>query len=276
MLRHRLITRGPPARVGLHRLNRPDTEWVEKAIQEDVARGQLIPGSSLWGSPAFPANEGPDYKAVRRSRRLVVDYRALNRVTERRFFVIPNGEGIKSTVAGSRYISVGDLKEGFNQVENEPEAAQKMAVLAASGTYLPRGLTFGPTNGLEEFQEMVFIAFRKRPYKPWYFSLDDLAVATGGPPCLAPGPSGAADVVELCREGSAGEVAAACRSRRSGSGACHSPIAHGRGAKAIKVPAARALFQPVGWMSLIAGFCVALAVWGESSLPTGLTPCQPC
>ena len=29
--RHRLITRGPPVRVGLHRLNRPDTEWVEKA-----------------------------------------------------------------------------------------------------------------------------------------------------------------------------------------------------------------------------------------------------
>ena len=45
--RHRLITRGPPVRVGLHRLNRPDTEWVEKAIQEDVARGQLTPGSSL-------------------------------------------------------------------------------------------------------------------------------------------------------------------------------------------------------------------------------------
>ena len=152
-------------RVGLHRLNRPDTEWVEKAIQEDVARGQLIPGSSLWGSPAFPTKEGPDYKAVRRSRRLVVDYRALNRVTERRFFVIPNSEGIKSTVAGSRYVSVGDLKEGFNQVENEPETAQKMAVLAASGTYLPRGLTFGPTNGPEDFQEMVFIAFRNRLYK---------------------------------------------------------------------------------------------------------------
>ena len=82
-------------RVGLHRLNRPDTEWVEKAIQEDVARGQLIPGSSLWGSPAFPTKEGPDYKAIRRSRRLVVDYRALNRVTERRFVVIPNSEGIK-------------------------------------------------------------------------------------------------------------------------------------------------------------------------------------
>ena len=90
-------------------------------------------------------DESPARKAIKRGRRMVVDYRALNRVTERRFFIIPNSDGIKPTVAGSKYISVGDLKEGFNQVENEVETAKKMAVLAASGSYLPRGLTFGPT-----------------------------------------------------------------------------------------------------------------------------------
>ena len=30
-----------------------------------------------------------------------------------------------------------------NQIENEPETAQKLAVLSASGSYLPTGLTFG-------------------------------------------------------------------------------------------------------------------------------------
>lgn len=95
---------------------------------------------------------------------MVVDYRALNRMTERRYFIIPNSDGIKATVAGSRYISVGDLKEGFNQCENEEETAQKMAVFAASGSYLPRGLTLGPTNGPEDFQELVFIIFHHRLY----------------------------------------------------------------------------------------------------------------
>ena len=131
--KHRLITRGPPVRVGLMRLNRADTEWIEKAIAEDVPRGQLTKGSSLWGSPAFPTKEQPDYKAIKRGRRMVVDYRALNRVTERRYFIIPNADGLKSTVAGSHYISVGDLKEGFNQVDNEPETSRKMTVLCASG-----------------------------------------------------------------------------------------------------------------------------------------------
>ena len=66
-------------------------------------------------------------------------------------------------------------------------------VLAASGTYLPTGLTFGPTNGPEDFQEMVFVACRRRLYREWFIFLDDLSVATGRPPCLSPGPSGASD-----------------------------------------------------------------------------------
>ncbi len=72
-----MITRGPPVRVGLHRLKRPDTTWTEKAIAEDVARGQLTKGASLWGFPAFPTAEQPSYKAIKRGRRMVVGYRAL-------------------------------------------------------------------------------------------------------------------------------------------------------------------------------------------------------
>ena len=191
---HRLITRGPPVRMGIHRLSKPDTEWVEQAIREDVARGQLVKGASEWGFPAFPTKESPDHKAVKRKRRMVVDYRGLNRVTVRKVFLIPNSDYIKSCVAGSRYISVGDLKEGFNQVDNTPETAQKMAVLAASGCYLPRGLTFGPTNGPEDFQDLVFNVFGRRLYREWYLFLDDLSIATGRKAARREGPSNAADV----------------------------------------------------------------------------------
>ena len=62
--------------------------------------------------------------------------------------------------------------------------------------YLPKGLTFGPTNGPEDFQELVFLVFQRRLYIDWFLFLDDLTVATGRPSCLGPGPSGAADVTE--------------------------------------------------------------------------------
>ena len=50
---HHLITRGPPVRMGMRRLSKPDTEWVEQAIREDVNRGQLTKGASEWGSPCL-------------------------------------------------------------------------------------------------------------------------------------------------------------------------------------------------------------------------------
>ena len=74
------------------------------------------------------------------------------------------------------------MKEGFNQIDNEPETKKKMAVVCASGTYLPRGLTFGPTNGPEDFQELVFICFSRRLYQEWFLFLDDLSVAPLAPP----------------------------------------------------------------------------------------------
>jgi hypothetical protein len=223
--KHRLITRGPPIRGRLFRLNRADTEWIEKAIDEDVKRGQLEKGNSDWGFPAFPTKANPTYKAIQRSRRMVVDYRELNKVTVRKFFLIPNSDYIKSTVAGNEFISVGDLKEGFNQVDNEPETRKKMAVLSAGGCWLPRGLAFGPTNGPEDFQELVFTVFQRRLYKDWFLFVDDLSVATGRKKCHGDGPSGAHDVSCFTREETEGVKGEKCRSRRSGQ-AFHSPFAH--------------------------------------------------
>ena len=71
----------------------------------------------------------------------------------------------------------------------------KMAVLSVTGSYLPRGLTFGPVNGPEDFQGLVFEVFARRLYKDHFICIDDLAVATGRKACRPPGPSQVADVV---------------------------------------------------------------------------------
>ena len=69
-----------------------------------------------------------------------------------------------------------------------------MAVLTVGGCWLPRGLTFGPTNGPEDFQELVFIVFARRLYRDWYLFIDDICVATGRKEAIPPGPTGKHDV----------------------------------------------------------------------------------
>ena len=54
-----------------------------------------------------------------------------------------------------------------------------MAVLSVGGCWLPRGLMFGPTNGPEDFQDLVFTVFERRLYKDCFIFVDDLSVATG-------------------------------------------------------------------------------------------------
>jgi hypothetical protein len=187
--KRRLITHGPPVRKPLFRLNRPDAEWIEKAIQEDVKTGQLAKGESDWGFPAFPAKEAKAYKAIKRGRRMVVDYRALNQVIVRKFFLIPNSDYIKNAVVGDKFASVGDLEEGFNRVGDEEETRKKMVVLSASGCWLLRGLTFVPTDGLEDFRELVLTVFSRHLYQDWYLFADDLIIAIGGDrDVILPGP----------------------------------------------------------------------------------------
>lgn len=124
-------------------------EWVPIASTARVWNGskrrfrrmstELRKGSILRGSPAFPTKASPDHKAIERGRRLVVDYRAFNRVTQRRRSIIPSADVIKIAVAELKFVSVADLKEDFKQVENEPETAATMAVLTGSGCDWPAG-----------------------------------------------------------------------------------------------------------------------------------------
>lgn len=53
----------------------------------------------------------------------MVDDRVCNRVTDWRYTIIPSADENMTAVAGSKFISVDDLKEGFSQVDNEPETA---------------------------------------------------------------------------------------------------------------------------------------------------------
>ena len=120
---------------------------------------------------------------------------------------------------------MGDLKEGFNQVDNEPETRKKMAVLSAGGCWLPRGLTFGPTNGPEDFQELVFTVFQRRLYKDWFLFDDDLRFATGRKKCHGDGPSEAHDVSCHVRAETEGEKARRCLGMKA-RGSFPSPYAH--------------------------------------------------
>ena len=107
---------------------------------------ETVPG----GSPAFGTREFETHRRQRK-RRLVVDYRRVNKRVLRAVYYLRRADDVKSDVAGSVYMTLLDAVAGFNQVANTERARQVLAVVARSGVYLPRCLTFGPVNGPEDF-----------------------------------------------------------------------------------------------------------------------------
>jgi hypothetical protein len=78
-----------------------------------------------------------------------------------------------------------DACTGFNQVVNTERAKRVLAVVARTGKFLPVCLTFGPTNGPDDFAYVVDRVYapgrgrRLRLGKEWLAYVDDLTVRTG-------------------------------------------------------------------------------------------------
>ena len=146
--------------------------------------GQLVRGSSAWGSAPFPTKEMPSHKRFRK-RRLVVDYRRVNARVKRSTYYCRRGTDVLAASVGSVWYTFVDAVSGFNQIRNTKRAREVLAIVARSGKYLPVGLTFGPVNGPDDFNFIVDRAYapgrgrKLRFTKEWIADVDDLTVRSG-------------------------------------------------------------------------------------------------
>ena len=183
-LQHDTIPTGPPVRTPPHRLKGEEADWVDSQLQKEVISGQLIRGNSEWASPPFATKSFAEHRRQRK-RRLVVDYRRVNSRVLRAVYFVRSADGVVAEVAGSMWMSFVDACKGFNQVANTRRAREMLAILSRSGQYLPVCLTFGPTNGPEDFAfatDRVFAPGRGRKMRfcsNWQIYADDITVRSG-------------------------------------------------------------------------------------------------
>ena len=81
-------------------------QWVKEEINKLLEAGVIRNSHSSWSAPIIVVPKGDGGK------RLVIDYRALNKVTRKFVWPMPKVEDIFSQLNGAKYISTLDLRAG--------------------------------------------------------------------------------------------------------------------------------------------------------------------
>ena len=178
------VPTGPPVASQPHALRGESAQWVDDRLGEEVSRGQLVRGSSAWGSPPLPTKEVPARERARK-RRLVVDYRRVNARVKRSMCYCRRASDVLAAAIGSIWFTFVDAVSGFNQIRNARRAREVLAIVSRSGKFLPMGLTFGPVNGPDDYNYVIDRAYapekgrRLRFTREWIAYVDDLTVRAG-------------------------------------------------------------------------------------------------
>ena len=86
------------------------------------------------------------------SQRLCIDYRALNKITQKDKYSLPRIDEILDQLKGSQYFTKIDLSQVYHQIRVHPDHVQRTAFQTKFGSYQFRVMPFGFCNAPSTFQ----------------------------------------------------------------------------------------------------------------------------
>jgi hypothetical protein len=126
---------------------------LNKQIEELLEKGFIHPSSSPWGALVLFVNKKDG------SRRMCVDYRSLNEVTIKNKYPLPQIEDLFDQMRGAKVFSKIDLRSGYHQLKIRTEDIPKMAFTTRYGLYEFLVMSFGLTNALTYFMNLMSKVF---------------------------------------------------------------------------------------------------------------------
>ena len=104
-------------------------QWVKEEINKLLEAGVIRNSHSSWSAPIIVVPKGDGGK------RLIIDYRALNKVTRKFVWPMPKVEDIFSQLNGAKYFSTLDLRAGYHHIGLITDSIPKTAFTSPFGKY---------------------------------------------------------------------------------------------------------------------------------------------
>ena len=131
-----------------------EDEALQKDLDENLPTGRVHRSGSATGAPILFVRKKDG------SLRLVVDYRALNRLTIPNKYPLPLISELLDKTRGGEWFPRLDLKNGFNLIRVAAGHEWKTAFRTKKGLFEYTVMPFGLTNAPATFQEMMDTIFK--------------------------------------------------------------------------------------------------------------------
>jgi hypothetical protein len=105
-----LIPGTAPISKRAYRVSGPESVELKKQIDELLEKGYIRPSTSPWTAPVLFVEKKDGTK------RMCIDYRALNEVTIKNKYPLPRIEDLFDQLRGASVFSKIDLRSGYHQL----------------------------------------------------------------------------------------------------------------------------------------------------------------
>ena len=148
-------------------------QWVKEEIEKLLAAKVICTSCSSWSAPIIVVPKGNGGK------HLVIDYRALNKVTRKFTWPMPKVEDIFYKLNGATYFTTLDLRAGYPHIPLDKTSIPKTAFNLPFGKFEYVKVPFGLAQALAYFQELMTGILKDFPFTIAY--LDDIIIFSKTP-----------------------------------------------------------------------------------------------
>nr|AAX92822.1 retrotransposon protein, putative, Ty3-gypsy sub-class [Oryza sativa Japonica Group] len=132
-----------------YRMAASELAEVKKQLEELKEKGYIRPSTSPWGAPVIFVEKKD------KTKRMCVDYRALNEVTIKNKYPLPRIDDLFDQLKGATVFSKIDLRSGYHQLRIREEDIPKTAFTTRYGLYEFIVMSFGLTNAPAFFMNLM-------------------------------------------------------------------------------------------------------------------------
>ena len=142
-----------PTFKNIYPMSQKELETLKKELIELLSSGRIRPSTSPYGAPVF-------FVYTEEKMRLVVDYRALNKISVKNRAALPNIQEILDRLSKAKFFTKLDLASGFHQILINENDCKKTAFRTKYGHFEWTVMPFGLSNAPATFQNTMNSVFR--------------------------------------------------------------------------------------------------------------------